>query len=295
MADRILPAPTTERFDLAAWLGANVQAGDVVHAQENAVYWTEGTKLVDAPPFTFQGHGATLLAKSPPINKVWNRLFALTGKTVGVQVFDLNVRGPRSVGDGYNPAYEGQHGFAFDLGVRDSLICRCSSAGVWGDHVYIAGAVNTIVCQLDASSESGRHGVAAVHGEDILIYGSKIHGLRTAFNLEVHPNKKTLRYTVDSCEARWKLRTITGTGSGEASDITFKNIKLLGRLNAEVYGIGSPGRSGVRRNWVLHGFTGPQPDATPVSRFHDVDGLSITDVPYPCTTTGSTAILAAAS
>jgi len=289
MTDRILPAPPKARFDLAAWIKANVREGDVVHARENATYWTEGTKIVDAPKFTFQGHGATLLAKLTPVNKVWNRLFELAGDTVGVEVFDLKVKGPRAVGSTFDADYEGQAGFAFGVGVRDSILCRCSSAGVWGDHVYIAGAVNTIVCEFDGSAESGRQGISAVHGEDILIYNSKFNGWRSAFNIEVHPGKATLRYTAENCYADWNLRCFTGTGEGEASDITFKNIECAShmKMNAEVYGTGSSGRSGPRHNWVVDGFSGARLDTAPVTRLHYIDGLTVKNFPYPYTTTGS--------
>jgi hypothetical protein len=289
---------TTSRVDFAAWVKANVNDGDTVHLKEGATYWTEGVRLVNPPKFILKAHGATFLTRVPPIpaapGREWRRGFELVNAN-GVQVYDLKVKGPRLPGSGYNEYFAGQHAFSF-IDCSSIILCRNTSAGHWGDHIYISDRMveerytptNIIICEHDASTESGRQGVSVVAGDGILIAGSKINALRTAFNLEVHPEQVVRNYEVSDCDVNWRLRTITGTGSGEASDITFKNLRLKKSLNAEVYGIGYPGRSGVRRNWRIEGFTGPS-EATPaVSEFQYVDGLTVVDVPYPLSTDGST-------
>lgn len=291
-------------FDLGVWLAANAAPGDTIELPAGHTFTTfNPTAYKGWADLTIKGNGATIVVPDFPLAGVNRRPFELIDCT-NVRVFDLTVKGNRPLGYGYVAEREGQHGFTVRGGERN-VLCGCTARDLWGDGVHLsrwdAPARDTIVCRQTIVQVS-RHGYTATAAEGVLIVGGKLDAVnRTMFNLEVHPGQAVRHYEASGIEVGWnRLSTITATGEGAATDVTFKGLAIHPKKSVAIVVSGPTpqaddrdygARSGWRMEDIAGGIVTVKPHLPPPIRLEYIDGLTVDGLAYPdaaISTKGST-------
>jgi hypothetical protein len=300
-----VPEPGPGRFDLEAWFTANVDSGDTVNLWPGAVYQSERFSVEGLDDIALNGNGATLYTTLPPEpsedpDRDWWRTFELVNCN-GWTVRDLNVRGNRPDGATFDRSRAGQHGFSI-RGGDNTILCRCSASDTWGDAFYIGDytvpTTNLILCAPKAR-HIGRNAVTTVSAVDVLIFSPDFSDIgRTVFNFEVHVGQAVERWECYGATiGHYGTQLITATGEGDAVDVTFDKLTCSPTkyFNPLIFGTGSLAlvggkrEYGKRERWAIRHASGAKdPKGRDYyAKFLYVEGLEITDVPYPMITIGS--------
>lgn len=191
---------------------------------------------------------------------------------VNGQAADLHLQGP---GATFDPATEGQHGFALGPG---AAIWDSTVRNVLGDGISFGEQSGCSAHHVEIDG-CGRQGMSWVHGDDGLIEDCTFTRVaRTVIDLEPMATLSHIvrRFTARRIDVGTYGNRIIGAGSsGEVHDVTIDGLNVpAGWLAVEIEG-------GPRTAFTFRGMVGTKPKTHPAFSLNDVHGVLIDGCSQP--------------
>lgn len=261
---------------------ADVPDGAIIDFPDRGRYRSEGTvEIVDKAGLTIRGNGSTIFATSRGDLK---RVHVAVIRGRNLRIERLSIEGAHPSGgigdDGYQPDYEGQHGFAI-RGTDGIELDSVSVSDVYGDFVYLGTPedgnqwARRVWIHDSLFVRNGRQGIAIVAAQGVVIERNGLAQVARS-TIDLEPNSERGGaidvQILNNQIGPGRLLFLAASGLGPVASIVVSGNQLTGRaLTATIL---PP--EGARRDrfWIVGNRGGAPAKSTPI-KVYRVDGLVV--------------------